>query len=108
MNKVIGSQDYFGECLRLLRKALKKTPEEWGRAIGKNADFIHELEFGKGELPTKEQLIQFAQSWEIPKDMVDDLVIAAGYVPDLEFSFSDPDAPGILTRAIRELLRPTC
>ena len=87
----IGSPEYFGEVFRLLTSFQAK--EEWSitdpervsnltaAKLGITLDEVNSIYLGKSKIPLEEQLLDWTKRLSLPNDIVDDLLISAGYLP---------------------------
>jgi transcriptional regulator with XRE-family HTH domain len=99
----IGTPTYFGQSLRALRSIEGKSQREWATAAGMDPSVLSRYEKGELGPPPRQTLIGWMESWTIPYDRQDDLMIAAGYLPEIGPTLST-DERGLLTSALRELL----
>jgi transcriptional regulator with XRE-family HTH domain len=99
----LGSAKLVGTVLRINRSMHNKSQEERAELAGVHPSLISRIELGK-QIPSRLALADLLNKWNLPEAQRDEMMIYAGYIPELE-GLSIADIP-ILVGALRELLRP--
>jgi transcriptional regulator with XRE-family HTH domain len=103
----IGSPAYFGRCLQRLRLHYEASQEDWAARLGLNASVFSRLERGEHPVPKRGELLAWSRLLPILPEEHDDLVLAAGYIPETDFedrSLTSMERQ-VFVGAMRELLK---
>lgn len=94
----------FGQSLRIARKDFSQS--EWGSAAGIDPSVLSRIEVGKQGLPDRQILVNWMRKWSLSAEERDNMMMDAGYLPELEEDLLTEVDRTIIKAAIRELLSP--
>ena len=100
----IGDPKEFGRQLRLLRISHGAAQEDWAKAIERpnSSSMLSRLERGEQRPPERVELILWGRTWGLNPQELDELLVAAGYLPDFGVRFSRENRQ-VLVGALRAL-----
>lgn len=99
----LGDPGFFGTSFRNVRNNLEIGQPESGKPLNMDGAMVSRLEHGQSGVLDRAWLAFWGHALDIPDDIMDGLMVDAGYIPAIGEPLTRADR-FILTNAIRELI----